>query len=184
MFDGSFSLAAMVFASVAAGLEEPRPGRMMLNGRYPFYGLYRTRDGRHMSLGAVEFKFWRNFCQAVGRPDLEAEQFGGPEAVAEVESIFAEKTQAEWIGFLRDADACCEPVLYLDEAADSDQCRKRGLVNIGPDGRRCLAAPFLLSASPRMADSPAPSLGQHNAEILGELGLSEKEIPDLEKLEG
>ncbi len=63
MFHGSLSLATMVFGGIQAGLEEPFPGKMVLNGRFPCYGLYRTKDGRYMSLGALEFKFWQKLLQ-------------------------------------------------------------------------------------------------------------------------
>lgn len=106
MFHGALSLATMVFAGVNAGLEQPEPGRMVLTGRFPCYGLYQTSDGRYMSLGALEFKFWQNFCLAVGREELLSEQFGPPEAVGEVEKIFASRTQQEWVELMRTADAC------------------------------------------------------------------------------
>ena len=76
MFHGSLSLATMVFAGIEAGLEDPEPGKMLLNGRFPCYGLYRTSDSRYMSLGCIEPKFWENFCAAVERPDLANHQFG------------------------------------------------------------------------------------------------------------
>ena len=63
MFDGAFSLATMVFGGVQAGLEHAEAGQMLLTGRFPCYGLYRTRDGKYMSLGALEFKFWKNFAR-------------------------------------------------------------------------------------------------------------------------
>ncbi len=182
MFDGAFSLATMVFSTVSSGMEEPRAGRMILNGRFPLYGIYETRDGRQMSFGAVEFKFWQNFCLAVGRPDLLGSQFGGPEVIEDVKKIFLSKTQAEWVEFLKDVDACCEPVLWLDEAADSELVRSRGLVHTWPDGRRCLASPLRLSASPPSEELPAPGLGEHTDEVLTALGYEQEKIDRLRQI--
>ncbi len=179
MFHGSLSLATMIFGAVEAGLEEPFPGKMVLNGRFPCYGLYRTADRRYMSLGALEFKFWQNFCNAVGRPDLVTHQFGGPEIVREVETIFASHTQPEWVEFMRDHDACCEPVLSLKEAVDSDLVSARDMLKRGPDGQRFLGFPLRLSDLPPEVDVPAPKLGEHTHEILSQLGLSTQELEAL-----
>ncbi|CAO0820470.1 hypothetical protein DFAR_150002 [Desulfarculales bacterium] len=72
MFDGPLSMATMVFAEVAAGLSQDEPAGMLLSGGAPCYGLYHTKDGGYMALGALEPKFWQNFCQAVQCPDLLA----------------------------------------------------------------------------------------------------------------
>lgn len=176
MFHGAFSLATMVFAGVDSGLELPEPGKMLLNGRFPCYGLYQTADGRWMSLGALEFKFWENFCHAIGRKDLVASQLGGPEVVEELQRLFSSRTQAEWGELFRDADACCEPVISLDDAANSPLVETRKMVNKDADGRRALGFPLVLGDSPVPDDIPAPALGQHTREILGDLGISPKEL--------
>jgi crotonobetainyl-CoA:carnitine CoA-transferase CaiB-like acyl-CoA transferase len=160
-------------------MDEPAPGKMFLNGRLPCYGLYRTKEGRYMSLGALEPKFWQNFCTAVGRDDLRQGQFGGPEVMAEVREIFAGYTQAEWIELMRDHDACCEPVLSLKEAVESDLVNARNLTSVGSDGLRYLASPLKLHGSPRPAEKPAPELGEHTREVLSDLGLSTQDMDAL-----
>ncbi|RJX34989.1 MAG: CoA transferase [Desulfarculus sp.] len=179
MFDGSISLATMVFAGLEAGMEDPRPAGMALNGAFPCYNLYKTADGLYMSLGALEPKFWVNFCQALGRQDLLGHQFGGPDKVAEVAGIFAGRTRDEWAGFWAGHDACCEPVLNLQEAAASRLTAARGMIRRDQEGRRQLASPLKLAASPPAPDQPAPALGQHSDEVLGAAGLSPKDIREL-----
>jgi crotonobetainyl-CoA:carnitine CoA-transferase CaiB-like acyl-CoA transferase len=179
MFDGALSLATMIFGGVAAGLEHPAPGRMLLNGRFPCYGVYETSDGKHMSLGALEPKFWQNFCAAIDRPDLAAGQFGSEEIKAEVKRIFASKTRNDWVDFLKNVDACCEPVLSLAEAVESPLTASRNMVNQHPDGKRFLASPIKLSDSPSREDQPAPALGKHTHEILGQLGISGDDLVSL-----
>jgi crotonobetainyl-CoA:carnitine CoA-transferase CaiB-like acyl-CoA transferase len=181
MFHGAFSLATMVFAGVDSGLERPEPGKMLLNGRFPCYGLYKTEDGRWMSLGALEFKFWENFCHAIDREDLVASQLGGPEVVEDLQRLFASRTQAEWVERFRDADACCEPVISLNDAANSPLVGTRKMVNKNADGRRALGFPLVLGDSPVPDDIPAPGLGQHTREVLGDLGVSPEELESLAK---
>jgi alpha-methylacyl-CoA racemase len=179
MFHGAFSLATMVFAGVESGLEQPEPGKMLLNGRFPCYGLYRTSDGLWMSLGALEFKFWENFCNAIDRKDLVGSQLGGPEVVEDLQRLFASRTQAEWVDFFRDADACCEPVLSLHDAANSPLVATRTMINKDAGGMRALGFPLILGDSPVPDDIPAPSLGQHTREILEELGVGPEKLESL-----
>jgi len=181
MMDGAFSLATMVFSGVESGMEQPAPGKMFLNGRLPCYGLYLTKDGRYMSLGALEVKFWQNFCAAVERPDLLGGQFSGPEIVGEVTKIFATRTQSEWVEHMRGHDCCCEPVLTLKEAADSELIRARNMVTPESDGPRQLAFPIKLSNSAPLKGLPAPELGEHTREVLSELGISSEDLDSLSK---
>lgn len=179
MFDGSLSLAALVFAGVEAGLEVPEPGKMLLNGAFPCYGLYRTKDGRYMSLGALEQKFWSNFCSVIGREDLLGGQYGGPEVTAELDEIFATRTRDEWTELMGTTDACCEPVMSLDEASRSSLAEARGMVNTTERGGRVLGFPLRMSDSPRSADEPAPELGEHTEEVLSRLGLTTEQMESL-----
>ncbi|MGC8659842.1 MAG: CaiB/BaiF CoA transferase family protein [Desulfomonilaceae bacterium] len=179
MYHGLLSMATMVFAGVDAGLEQPEPVKMTLNGRYPCYGIYKTLDGRYMSLGALEFKFWKNFCQAVGRDDLIDSQFAGSEIVVELQQLFASRTQREWTEFMAEVDACCEPILNLHEAVNSELAHSRSMVHQDIEGRRFLMSPLKLSESPPASQLAAPRLGQHTREILTELGVAEAEIERL-----
>jgi crotonobetainyl-CoA:carnitine CoA-transferase CaiB-like acyl-CoA transferase len=176
MYDGAFAMGVFAFCHMLGGSRDQH----ILSGCHPFYNVYKTKDGRHFSLGAIEIKFWRNFCEAVGREDLISQQFGGKPVVDEVAEIFRSRTRAEWVDFLKDVDACCEPILTVEELLDSPLCRSRGLVGADPGGRPCLANPIKLSALPPDREfRPAPGLGQHNREVLTALGLTEEEIAGL-----
>lgn len=107
-------------------------GQDYLSGGLPCYGTFVTSDGRYMALGALEMKFWQNWCEAVGRPDLlpqgHAQGKAAVPARAAIAEVIAGKTQAEWVAQFATVDACFTPVLTLDEALVSEHAKARGMV--------------------------------------------------------
>ncbi|HYQ81796.1 MAG TPA: CoA transferase, partial [Anaeromyxobacteraceae bacterium] len=98
MTDGALAMLVLQLGGAAArGTPLQRAGEM-LNGGAACYGVYRTRDGRFVALGALEPKFFRRFCEAAGRPDLAERQFddGGRGPLAELTALFAARTRDEW----------------------------------------------------------------------------------------
>lgn len=181
MFHGALSLATMVYATVEKGDEEPAPGKMILTGRFPCYNIYKTKDGKYFSLAAIEFKFWKDFCEAIERPDLMGGQYGGPEIVEEIAGIFESKTFDEWRDLMGNHDACCEPILSLNEAVDSELVKARGMIDIGFDGGKRLGSPFRLSDSPPTEYEKSPKLGEHTTEILDQIGIGQEKLEALRK---
>jgi crotonobetainyl-CoA:carnitine CoA-transferase CaiB-like acyl-CoA transferase len=110
------------------------------------YHNYRTADGRFVSLGAVEAKFWVNFCEAIGRADLIPAKDTAPvnenPAYQAVVEVVAAQPFEYWQRFFLENDCCFAPVLSIDEVLDSELVRKRGLV-IKRDGMAYLASHFL-----------------------------------------
>ncbi|SME87861.1 Crotonobetainyl-CoA:carnitine CoA-transferase CaiB [Tistlia consotensis] len=110
---------------------QPTRGRALLNGGAACYRVYGTADGRFVTLGAIEAKFWRCFCEAVGRPGLVARQwepFPQKALIAEVEAIFAGQPLAHWTALLGPLDCCFEPVPELAEVPDHPQVAARGQI--------------------------------------------------------
>ncbi len=166
--------AAMTLQSV--GRAAPRGGDY-LSGGLPCYGTYATSDGRYMALGALEPKFWQNFCQAVDRPDLlPLGHVMGREAAAAkaaIAAVIAARTQAEWVAAFRDVDACFTPVLTLAEALDSPQAQARGLVRRvdHPQGGAHwqYASPWRFNGeAPPPPAREAVGVGADNAALLGQ----------------
>jgi alpha-methylacyl-CoA racemase len=186
MFDGSLAWLAMVAAARLAGGPEPARGDLELAGRLICYRPYACKDG-WVTLGALEPKFWQEWCRGVGREDLIERQFERPgsEAHAEVERIFLERTRAEWHEFAERHDCCLEPVLGLDEALESELVRAREMVveldQPGTDGVRLLGVPVKMSRTPGAPAGPGPALGEHTDEVLAGLGYSEEQIAALKE---
>lgn len=188
MTDGAVAWNCLRWGKFLADGVVPRPADDMLNHGYACYNLYETKDGRWMSLGALEPQFWKAFCRSVGRDDWEqAEYFKpGPHQKSlekEVAEVFAAKTQAEWVEHFREVDCCCEPVLNLDEMMADRALRARGMVveliheHFGAYRQLGIAPKF--SATPGSLRTPAPELGEHTESLLLEHGYSEGEIKRL-----
>ncbi len=179
MFDVMVSMLPIPAAHHFAGATIPVGGKYVLSGAYPFYNVYETGDGKFMTLGALEPKFWANFCHKVGREDLAARQFDAGERrenlFEEVRKIFRSRSQADWIDLMLDADCCCEPVLSMSEAFEHAQTKARQMLRKSSSITDQLGFSYKLSETPPREESPAPALGEHTAELLAALGITAEE---------
>lgn len=94
-------------------------GNNWLGGSFPNYNVYETKDGRYMSVGCLEEKFWKEFCTVLGRPDLTGaleDEDHYAELTQEIARVMQTKTMAEWTRATEGHDSCMEPVLNYDEA--------------------------------------------------------------------
>jgi alpha-methylacyl-CoA racemase len=186
MFDGSLSFLAMLAAEMFAGGSAPRRGELKLGGGIICYRPYPCADG-YVTLGALEPKFWAEFCRGAGREDLLEHAFDPPgsDAHRDVCEIFAARTREQWRAFASEHDCCLEPVLGLDEALDGELVSAREMVveldQPGADRSvRLLGVPVKLSRTP--ADpvrAPGPGLGEHTRDVLAQAGYSSEEIDEL-----
>jgi len=186
MFDGALSWLAMVAAEAFATGRAARRGELMLAGSIACYRPYRCADG-YVTLGALEPKFWAEFCRGVEREDLVNHAFDPPgsETHQAVSEIFAGRTRQEWRDFASEHDCCLEPVLDLDEVLESQLVAAREMVvKLAQPGVsdpvKLLGPPLKLSRTP--ADptrAPGPGLGEHTEEVLREAGFADEEIAAL-----
>ena len=188
MLDGSLMWNCLRWGKYLADGQIPHPEDDVLNHGFACYNLYETKDGRYMSLGALEPQFWRAFCAAVAHPEWDQADYLEPGPHQEVlksavAGLFRERTQAEWIAHFAQHDCCCEPVLNLEEAQRDPHIRARQMVvdlvheSWGTYSQLGIAPKF--SGTPGTLRSHAPELGEHSEMILRELGYGPEQIGEL-----
>ncbi len=178
MLESSMAFAISGFGQLFGGRSWAR-GDGPLTGGLALYGTYATKDGRFVSLAALEPKFWNAFCAGAGlQPDMSA-LFPGPhQAVLKetLRALFASRTRGEWAAFGREHDCCLEPVLEPEELGGDEQLRARGaFFEIdSPWGRiEQLRTPLTSTA---MDHAPPPRQGEHTDAILREAGIDDATI--------
>jgi alpha-methylacyl-CoA racemase len=187
MTDGALSWLSMVAARYFCDGRVPRRGELELAGGILCYFPYETKDGRWVALGALEPKFWHNWCEGVGRPDLKERQFEHPESDAgeEVAAVFKERTRDEWATFAAEHDCCLEPVLDVDEALASELFAAREMVldleQPGIGSVKQLGFPVKLSRTPAELHRSAPALGEQTDEVLRAIGYDDARIEELHR---
>ena len=188
MLDGSVSLLSYTFGEWAGEGVLPRKGEGLLLGGYACYNVYETKDGQYVSLGAIEEKFWAQFCSKIGRPQYIKEQYNPEmqqEMIADLRDVMRTKTKQEWLEFFAEDDICFTPVLNLEEVSEHPQVKAREMVIRIPDfrgsGREIVVTgiPVKMSGTPGELKLDFPLLGEHNIEILQSLGYGAEEIENL-----
>ena len=183
MLDGVVSWLSIHAGTYLATGEEPAPGTAPLGGGLACYGVYRARDGRYLTVGALEPRFWEALCGALGHPELIPEQFAPPERQREMgvvlQAEFATCDRDAWLARFADVEACVGPVNSVGEALADLQVRARGMV------AEVRGVPVGPGPVPRMGNRsgeplcPAPALGEHTAEVLSAAGVSEGRLAAL-----
>lgn len=188
MTEGVVALLAAEIGNLDAGGEAPTRGESMLNGGLACYSVYRTKDDKYVSVGALEPKFWLAFCAAIGRKGDIGEvalPLDKQDALRdEIQAILVEKTRDEWAAIFAEHDCCAEPVLEVAELAEHPLHRDRGVFfrlpstgsgQAGVEGPAQVKTPVGAAHATRKA----PALGEHTAEVLAEYGFSASEIAAL-----
>ncbi len=186
MTDGSLALLPLAqFFSQITG-EAPRRGDMMLSHRYACYNTYETADGRHLSIGAVENRFWKNLCEHFGVPQFSPLQYDDGrrhEIIDYFRRLFKTRTLDEWTAELAPLDVCFGRIQSFDEVFHDPLFIARQMVVDLPagDGRsgKALGVPVKLSASPGAVRTAAVAFGTSTRAVLEQLGYSPAQIDRL-----
>lgn len=154
-------------------------------------GVYATRDG-HINIGVGAEGHWRSFCSALGRPELAADPrydsmekryAARPELRILLEEIMSTQDSAYWLDAFEKAAVPAGPIYAVDAMFEDPQVRHLGIAQ--PVGHpvlgeiRVVGEPVGLSRTPASVATPTPDAGDHNAEILAELGYDDAAIARL-----
>ncbi len=182
MVDGAASLASIFYGLTAAGSWTDQRGANLLDGGAPFYDTYETADGRYVSIGALEPKFFAEMAQRIGLDERfvkrQYDRKLWPEMRAAMAAILRGKTRDEWCTLLEGSDACFAPVLTIEEAPRHAHALSRGAFVEVAGGVQPGPAPRFERSGSR-PPQPAPAIGTHTDEVLAEAGFSADEIAAL-----
>lgn len=177
--DGSSLLMSMIYGFRADGAWNLERGTNLLDGGAPFYQVYECRDGQHISIGALEPKFYAALLKILGLSEealpAQMDRSGWPRLKRRFAEIFKTKSRAEWADLMAAEDVCFAPVLTMDEAAHHPHLNARNtFTQVGGIPQPSPAPRF--SRTVPDAPRPAGALGEHTAQILAELGYSAEEV--------
>ena len=148
-----------------------------------YYSVYKTKDGRYLSIGTIEPKFWKKMCELINKPELESRQFDfehSAEIKEQLAAAFAQKTQAEWLELIGSDEFCVTPIRTLQEALDSDLTTEQAqmLLTKKEDfgDYTYVKTAIKLSDTAGAINRRAPYLGEHTQEVLKGIGYTGEEI--------
>ena len=190
MTDGmvGFLPAALFFRQLTG--QEPKRADGLLSHRYACYNTYETADGRYLSIGAVENRFWKQLCNTLEIPEYAPLQYDDQrrqEILQHLRQTFKQKTLDEWDAILADLDICWGRIQPTQEVLEDPLFLEREtVVEIeGKDGKKSktLGVTVKLSETPGTIRTPPVDFGESTAAILKEFGYSQEEIKDFEENE-
>jgi len=182
MIDGTASLMAAIYGAFAFGFWADERAVNMLDGGAPFYGIYRTADGGHLSVGAIEPQFYGAFLAGLGLdvnefpPQFDREQW--PATKSRIADVILTKTREQWCDIFAGKDACVAPVLSLVEAVRHPHVVERQTF-VHVDGVTQPAPAPRFSRTCSVLPAPPCPPGEHTATLLKEIGYDEGEIASL-----
>ncbi len=186
MVDGAANISTLFYGLLAHHLMTLDIGTNMLDSGAPYYQTYETSDGRFMSVGAIEARFYAELLEGLGiDPSSLPQQHDmqkWPEMTKRFAGVFRTKTRDEWSAIFEGKDACVAPVLDLDEVERHPHNIKRELL-VTVDGVLQPAPAPRLSRTPGRATEAAGPRGSNTREILSSLRYSTEKMEALFKEE-
>jgi alpha-methylacyl-CoA racemase len=182
MVDGASNISTFFWGLLGNQLMTLDIGTNMLDSGAPYYQPYETADGKFMSVGAIEAKFYTELLKGldIDPSSLPYQHDMGkwPEMRDRFAEVFKTKTREEWVAIFDGKDACVAPILDMDEVDDHRHNKQRGLL-IEVDGVTQPGPAPRLSRTPGSVLKPGTPRGSETGEILRELEFAKDEIDRL-----
>ena len=173
--DGTAHLNTMTAAFLASGGFKEERVSNMLDGGVPYYDIYETADGKHMSVGALEPQFYDAFLDLLGIADTAPDRWDPSQYDALrtlIADTFKQKSQAEWVAIFEGTDACVAGIIPLTEAAEHPHLKARGTL-VHHDGFIQPAPAPRFSRTQAEIGRPAESAGDSTREALAAGGVAD-----------
>lgn len=183
MVEGASLLAAMFSGFLKAGSWSEERGANILDTGAPWYDAYETKDGKYISIGAIESRFYEELIAKLGLQELPAQHDRArwPEMRRRFAETFKSKTRAEWCAVFEGSDACFAPVLSFSEAREHPHnAFRKSFLTISGVEQPAPAPRF--SRTPGAVRRAPPGRGEGGRDALREWGLSQADIEGLESL--
>lgn len=181
--DGTALLMAPFFARHAAGLWRDERESNGLDGGAPWYDAYETADGKFVSIGAIEQRFYDELLARMGLDPAALPKRADRDNWPALRRLFTDtirkKTRDEWDRIFEGSDACFAPVLPIAEVPDHPHHRARGVFSREHGYPEPDAAPRL-SRTPGRRGSAAPCTGEGGLTALADWKFSAAEISAFE----
>lgn len=182
MIDGASSLMAAIYGLRAAGRWTDVRGENILDTGAHYYDVYETSDGKYISIGSIEPKFYAELLRLSGLQQEELprqnDRPAWPGLKDRVAKIFKTKTREEWCKIMEGSEVCFAPVLSMQEAPAHPHNRQRGTF-VEVDGVVQPAPAPRFSRTPSAIQRPPAAPGEHTDEALRDWGLSAAELSQL-----
>jgi len=174
-------------ANYIASKQYPSSELLGITGENPCYNVFKTKDGKFISQGNIEDKFWINLLKLIGREDLKEYQYATGErhktAMEEIQKVFLTKTRKEWLDIFEGQDVCYAPINDVEDMIADPHVQHREMIKEMEhpiEGKvTTVGFPFKFSETPAEIRTPTPGLGQHTEEILIGMGYKEKDITEM-----
>ena len=173
--DGTAHLNTMTAAFLASGGYREERAANLLDGGVPYYDIYETSDGRHMSVGALEPQFYDEFVRLLGIADTAPDRYDAAQADAlraVITDTFRQRTQAEWVEVFDGTDACVAGIIPLSEAGEHPHLKARGTL-VQHDGHLQPAPAPRFSRTGATIGRVAESAGDSTREALAAWGVAD-----------
>ena len=182
MVDGAASLMTATYGMRASGFWNETRGDNILDTGAHYYEVYETKDGKFVSIGSIEAKFYDELLRLSGLKGVELPRQNDrpqwPAMKEKLKEVFRSKTRDEWCKLMEGSDVCFAPVLSMDEAPHHPHNKHRstfverdGVLQPGPAPR--------FSRTPSAIQCSPAKPGEHTEAALRDWGFSDSDVTSL-----